>query len=87
MTIITLPEPLIEKRGGHRDQLSRQPLLDRWRIYALQKILSLDLDSAERRLLVTEDIRRRATIVATGAMKRQNHDLARQYFKLAESYS
>ena len=85
--IITLSEPLIEKRGGHSDQLSRQPLLDRWRIFALQKVLSSELVSKENKILVTEDIRRRATIVATGAMKRQNHDLARQYFQLAESYS
>jgi len=85
--IMTLPEPLIEKRGGHSDQLSRHPLLDRWRIYALQKMLSLDLESPEKRLLITDDICRRAKIVATGAMKRQNHDLARQYFQLAEQYA
>jgi glycosyltransferase involved in cell wall biosynthesis len=35
-----LPEPLIIKRGGHPDQLSRQWGLDRHRIRALGKLLS-----------------------------------------------
>jgi glycosyltransferase involved in cell wall biosynthesis len=35
-----LPEPLVIKRGGHPDQLSRQPGLDRYRIQALRKLLA-----------------------------------------------
>ncbi len=35
-----LSEPLVIKRGGHPDQLSRQWGLDRFRIRALQKILA-----------------------------------------------
>ena len=34
-----LPEPLVIKRGGHKDQLSRQWGLDRYRIQALTKLL------------------------------------------------
>jgi glycosyltransferase involved in cell wall biosynthesis len=34
-----VPEPLVVKRGGHADQLSRQRGLDRWRIQALLKLL------------------------------------------------
>jgi hypothetical protein len=34
-----VPEPLVIKRGGHPDQLSRQWGIDRWRIRALEKIL------------------------------------------------
>jgi len=34
-----LYEPLVVKRGGHGDQLSRQRGLDRWRIQALVKLL------------------------------------------------
>ncbi len=35
-----LPEPLVVKRGGHPDQLSRGWGLDRWRIRALEKLLT-----------------------------------------------
>jgi glycosyltransferase involved in cell wall biosynthesis len=34
-----VPEPLVIKRGGHPDQLSRQWGIDRWRIRALEKVL------------------------------------------------
>lgn len=67
--IITLPEPLIIKRGGHADQLSRQWGLDIWRIRALKKILPEIKDTA-RAELVKRDIARRVQIVFNGARKR-----------------
>lgn len=75
--IITLPEPLIVKRGGHEDQLSRQPCLDRWRIYALKKLLNSNVierggrpKQSTYRSLIEADIRRRVDIVEKGAKKR-----------------
>jgi glycosyltransferase involved in cell wall biosynthesis len=77
--IATLPEPLIVKRGGHEDQLSQQWGLDRYRIRALEKILADPLLTDELRPLVEAEIARRAAIVAAGARKRGNAELAEVY--------
>lgn len=50
-------EPLVIKHGGHDDQLSSRPALDRYRIQALIKVLA---DDAANRLLTTEE--REATV-------------------------
>lgn len=82
--IVTLPEPMIIKRGGHADQLSSQFGQDIWRIYALEKVLkNSDLD-ARLKNLVKEDIIRRARIVATGAKKRGKNEVAEKYEKIVE---
>jgi glycosyltransferase involved in cell wall biosynthesis len=77
--IHTLSEPMIIKRGGHDDQLSRQWGLDVWRIRALEKILGDSMLSEKRRDLVFAEIARRSRIVADGAKKRGNDELYREY--------
>src|SRR5919108_2552266 len=48
-----IPEPLLVKRGGHADQLSRcVPVLDQYRIMALEKALTLPLTLPQRRAVV-----------------------------------
>ena len=69
-----LPERLVVKRGGHADQLSRRtPVLDRYRIQALEKALAAPLPTAHRRA-VLEQLVARCRIVAQGAKKRQHTD-------------
>lgn len=65
-----LPEKLIVKTGGHQDQLSRKYWgMDRYRIYALEKILKENL-TQEQRLAVIREIIRKLTILETGRRKR-----------------
>ena len=67
-----LPERLVIKRGGHADQLSRRtPVLDRYRIKALEKALTMPLPAAHRRA-VLEQLVAKCRIVAQGAKKRQH---------------
>ena len=67
-----LPERLVIKRGGHADQLSRRtPVLDRYRIKALEKALTMPLP-AEHRRAVLEQLVAKCRIVAQGAKKRQH---------------
>ena len=69
-----LPERLVIKRGGHADQLSRRtPVLDRYRIKALEKALTMPLP-AEHRRAVLEQLVAKCRIVAQGARKRQHTD-------------
>lgn len=69
-----LSERLVIKRGGHPDQLSRQTaVLDRYRIRALEKALTLPLPPAHRRA-VLEQLVAKCRIVAQGARKRHHAD-------------
>jgi GT2 family glycosyltransferase len=68
--IVTLPQALTVKVGGHDDQLSRQWGLDRWRIASLEKLLGNPALPDVYRSLVEEQIVRRAKIFEDGAKKR-----------------
>jgi len=69
--IFLLEEPLIIKRGGHEDQLSRTVLfLDRYRIQSLCKLLRKEeLSSSQRQQVVTE-LQKKARIFRNGCLKR-----------------
>ncbi|MEW6660288.1 MAG: glycosyltransferase [Thermodesulfobacteriota bacterium] len=80
-----IPEPLVIKRGGHADQLSRQWGLDRWRLQALRKILGepelpLPFQDAARRTLI-----RKCAIYAQGCEKRGKIAESRHYRGLGAS--
>ena len=65
-----LPERLIIKRGGHADQLSHTtPVLDQYRIRALEKMLSAPLNASQRQA-VLQHLVQKCQIVAQGALKR-----------------
>jgi glycosyltransferase involved in cell wall biosynthesis len=80
--IVTLLKAKIIKRGGHPGQLSKQWGQDIWRIHSLQKILPLLGNDKNKIDLVTNDILRRAAIVADGARKRGKEELAQEYDRL-----
>ena len=81
-----LPERLVIKRGGHADQLSRRtPVLDRYRIQALEKALATPLPAAHRRA-VLEQLVAKCRIVAQGARKRQHTDRWTRYAAKAQHY-
>ncbi len=71
--VLYLETPLINKYGGHEDQLSRlHPAMDRFRIQALEKIAdSEDVDPDKRRLARLE-MKKRLEILILGARKRDN---------------
>uniref|UniRef100_A0A7C3ZB38 Glycosyltransferase family 2 protein n=1 Tax=Desulfobacca acetoxidans TaxID=60893 RepID=A0A7C3ZB38_9BACT len=64
------PEPLVIKRGGHADQLSRQWGLDRWRILALQKLLREPELPPPYRLAAESVLAEKCRIYAAGCEKR-----------------
>jgi GT2 family glycosyltransferase len=71
--VLYVPTPLINKYGGHDDQLSRlHPAMDRFRIKALEKIASaLDIPEDKRQMARLE-IKKRLEILIIGARKRGN---------------
>jgi len=68
--IVTLPDPLTIKVGGHDDQLSRKPCLDKYRIQSLKKLLDNPALLPAFRPIVEADIDRRSSILENGSRKR-----------------
>ncbi len=64
-----IDEALVIRHGGHEDQLSAQPGLDRFRVMALEKILRRPL-SAPRRQAAERELARRRAIYENGRAKR-----------------
>ncbi len=75
-----IAEPLIEKHGGHADQLSRQYWgMDRFRVRALEKILNAgQLQATDARAAVMTLVEK-LRIIVSGAAKRHNDALREQY--------
>lgn len=79
-----IERPLIIKRGGHSDQLSHKYWgMDRFRIKALQKALSLQLTPEQERLVRLEIIHK-AQILVQGFQKRGKNKEAIYYKQLIQ---
>jgi hypothetical protein len=68
--IYLIDTPLIVKRGGHEDQLSRLPELDRYRIKAIVKILNQGCLSAAQSAAAVAMLKKKCAIYADGCQKR-----------------
>ena len=70
-------QELVIKYGGHDDQLSRRyPVMDSYRIRALCKLLEQTTLSPDDHEAVLQTLRTKVAIVAQGARKRDNEELA-----------
>jgi len=82
-----LNDQLIIKRGGHKDQLSRKYWgMDRWRIYALEKLLRGDDLNSEQREWVKDMLIEKSTILIKGFEKRGKTEEAGIYRNLLAAY-
>jgi len=82
--------PLVIKRGGHPDQLSRMPRLDRFRIYALEKVLQSPPEGGltpQQRTAAIEALSNKCAVYAKGCLKRGRVDEARQYLSLRSKFT
>lgn len=81
-----IDSPLIVKRGGHPDQLSRQFWgMDRFRVYALKKALELDL-TQEQESLVRSELVKKCRVLIQGFRKRNKIEEEQKYRSLLEEY-
>jgi glycosyltransferase involved in cell wall biosynthesis len=77
-----LPEPLIVKRGGHDDQLSRSEWgIDRFRVKALCKILARDVLTPVQREAARQELLRKCGILEKGFLK---HNRIRELLEIRE---
>jgi glycosyltransferase involved in cell wall biosynthesis len=84
--VYLISRPLIVKRGGHPDQLSKRFWgMDRFRIKALEKALDLHLTPHQEKL-VRQEIVKKSRILVKGFGIRGNQEEARKYLSLIEKY-
>ena len=82
-----IDRPLVVKRGGHADQLSRRFWgMDRFRVAALARLLSDGTLSPARRTATQRVLRERCAVLANGAARRGRHDEAERYWMLAGAH-
>ncbi|MBP9866227.1 MAG: glycosyltransferase family 2 protein [Candidatus Omnitrophica bacterium] len=83
-----IDKPYLLKYGGHADQRSREfPAMDRFRIYALQKIIASQTLTPEQTLQALAMLDQKTQVVLTGALKRQNTQEAAQMETLRRQHA
>lgn len=85
--VYLIDDPLITKHGGHKDQLSAQPGLDRFRIQSLQKVLATCPLSENMREAAVRTLQTKCRIYAQGCARRGREEDAAHYLALADSLS
>jgi glycosyltransferase involved in cell wall biosynthesis len=78
--------PLIVKRGGHDDQLSKGAGLDKFRIKAIKKIIKSGLLSEDQHRAAVKTLKKKCAIYAAGCRKRGRTDEAGYYESLSKKY-
>lgn len=85
--VLFLEEALTVKYGGHPDQLSRRfPGMDRYRIAAIEKVLSGDLLSPDDRAAAVGTLLEKAAVYINGAKRRGRLEEAARYEALCRRY-
>ena len=84
--IFLIDTPLIIKRGGHEDQLSKTPGLDKYRIKALGKIIRSNMLSKNQHLDAVKILKKKCKIYAQGCLKRGRNEESRYYFDFAQRF-
>ncbi len=85
--IFFINRKLIIKRGGHPDQLSQQSWgNDRFRVIALEKLLSEPYIGAEEKEMVLKEMKKKCQILSRGFLKRGNILEARYYQEVMRRY-
>jgi len=79
--------PLITKRGGHADQLSRAPGLDKFRITSLIKIIESRMLSNDQYDAAVRALQKKIAVYANGCLQRGRKQEALFYTSLAERFS
>lgn len=84
--VALIDTPLIVKRGGHADQLSRMPELDRYRIQAIEKVLRSGLLLPDQRSAAIRMLTTKCRIYAQGCIKRGKTSEAEYFASLPGSF-
>jgi glycosyltransferase involved in cell wall biosynthesis len=85
--IFFISRKLIVKRGGHPDQLSQKSWgNDRYRVMALEKLLSETYIGAEEREMILKEMKKKCYILYKGFLKRGNEMEGKHYQEIMRRY-
>jgi glycosyltransferase involved in cell wall biosynthesis len=85
--IFFINRKLIIKRGGHSDQLSNRSWgNDRYRVMALEKLLSEPYITQEEREMILKEMRKKCHVLYKGFLKRGKEMEARHYQEIMKRY-
>lgn len=80
-----IEQPLVQKFGGHDDQLSKsQPAIDRFRVYAIAKLLRGEGLTDAQIALAKNEVMRKLAVLSRGAKKHAPSDFER-YEKISDA--
>ncbi|MCP4745316.1 MAG: glycosyltransferase family 2 protein [Desulfobacteraceae bacterium] len=85
--VYLLTTPLIVKHGGHEDQLSKMPQLDKYRIAALSKLIDAGCLSDRQKEAAVSMLKKKCRIYANGCLKRSRNQEAQHYIRLAQKHT
>ena len=85
--IYLIDRQLVVKRGGHDDQLSRNPGLDRYRIQSIVNILENHTLTTPYYQAAVDVLRKKCRIYADGCIRRGRVDEAKSYQTIASRYT
>nr|WP_305909286.1 hypothetical protein [Methylomarinum sp. Ch1-1]MDP4522187.1 hypothetical protein [Methylomarinum sp. Ch1-1] len=86
--VLFVEQAQIIKYGGHEDQLSRKYWgMDRFRIYALEKIIDEGGLSKDDRVAAMQMLVKKCRIYRQGALKRDKQQEASHYQQLIERFT
>ncbi len=85
--IYLIDNPLVVKRGGHDDQLSRNPQLDRYRIQSIVQILETHPLTPAYRQAAIAVLKEKCRIYANGCIKRGRMIEAERYRTIHDHYA
>jgi len=84
--VYLIDQPLVIKRGGHEDQLSRAPGLDKFRIRSLQKLIEGGLLTQRQFGAAVRVLKEKCRIYADGCLRRGREEEAGRYIDLLRRY-
>jgi len=85
--IFFINRKLIIKRGGHPDQLSQRLWgNDRYRVIALEKLLSEPYVGSEEREMILKEMKKKCSVLYKGFLKRGKAMEGRQYQEIMKRY-
>jgi len=85
--VFLIPEYLTIKQGGHKDQLSQRFVgMDKFRIYAIEKLINSGILSKEKLKMAIEELTRKCTIYGKGCIKHNKKEEGEYYLSLPEKY-
>jgi len=84
--VFLIDKPLIIKQGGHEDQLSKMPCLDKYRIKSIKKILESGQLTEKQYLAASKILKKKCRIYSNGCIKRGREKEAEYYTDLADRF-